>query len=120
MSNISLADLNAQIEALEAQRAQLQAEADKQRKEAMSSIVQELIETIASYGLTASELGLRVGKAEKAKPGRKSLGAKIAQSGKTHKGPNGQTWTEGARGRKPHWVDEELSKTASSADSVED
>jgi DNA-binding protein H-NS len=119
MSNTSLADLNAQIKELETQRAQLQAEAEKQRKEAMSFVIQELIETVATYGLTASELGLRVGKAEKAKPARKSLGAKIAQSGKTHKGPNGQTWTEGARGRKPHWVDEELSKTASSTDSAE-
>lgn len=120
MSNTSLADLNAQIEELEAQRAQLQAEADKQHKEAMSSVIQELIEKIATYGLTASELGLRVGKAEKVKSGRKSLGTKVMQSGKTHKGPNGQTWTEGARGRKPHWVDGELSKTANSSDSVED
>lgn len=112
MSTISLADLNAQIEQLEAQRAELQAKAEVQRKEAMSSIVEQLIEQITIYGITAKELGLQIGKAAKAKPGRKSLGAKIAHNGKTFTGPNGQTWTEGTRGRKPQWVSEEQSKIA--------
>lgn len=89
-----------------------------QRKEAMSSVVQEIIEKITTYGITARELGLPVGKAAITKPGRKSLGAKIAQNGKTFTGPNGQTWTEGTRGRKPRWVDEEQSKPAGS-DSAE-
>lgn len=118
MSTISLAELTAQIQQLESQRTQLQADAEKHRKEAMTSVVQELIEQIAAYNITPKELGLSVGKATKAKPGRKFLGARTAQSGKTHKGPNGQTWTEGTRGRKPHWVDE-LSKAAISADTVE-
>ena len=48
MSIVSLKDLNAQIQQLEAQRAQLQAEAEKQRNEAKASVVQELIEKIAA------------------------------------------------------------------------
>lgn len=100
MTIVSLEDLNAQIQQLEAQRAQLQAEAEKQRNEAKAGLVQKLIEKIEAYGITAKDLGLNVGKADKAKRGRKPLGAEIAKSGKTGKtytGPDGQTWSEGIR-----------------------
>ena len=110
MSIVSLEDLNAQIQQLEAQRAQLQAEAEKQRKEAMASVIQELIEKIAAYGITAKDLGLRVGKVGKAKRGRKPLGAQIAKAGKTYTGPDGQTWAEGTRGRKPAWLIQQLAE----------
>ena len=117
MSIVSLEDLNAQIQQLEAQRAQLQAEAEKQRKEAMASVIQELIEKIEAYGITAKDLGLSVGKADKAKRGRKPLGAQIAKSGKTGKtytGPDGQTWSEGTRGRKPAWLIQQLAEGGAS------
>jgi DNA-binding protein H-NS len=114
MSITSLEEINAQIQQLEAQRAQLQAEAEKQRKEAMSSVIQELIEKIDAYGITAKDLGLSIiGKADKAKRGRKPLSAQIAKSGKTGKtytGPDGQTWTEGTRGRKPAWLTQQLAE----------
>ena len=113
MSTVSLQDLTAQIQQLEAQRAHLQAEADKQRKEAAAAVVQELIEKIAAYGITAKDLGLSVGKAGKAaKPERvrKSVGAKVAGTGKTYTGPDGQTWTEGTRGRKPAWLTQQLAE----------
>ena len=113
MSIISHDDINAQIQQLEAQRAQLQAEAETQRKEAMASVIQELIEKIDAYGITAKDLGLRVGKAgEVAKPQRvrKPLGAKVAGTGKTFTGPNGQTWSEGTRGRKPAWLNQQLAE----------
>ena len=112
MSKISLQEINAQIQQLETQRAQLQSEAYKQRKEAMTSVVQELIEKIATYGITAKDLGFRPVKADTAKQARKSAGAKIKRSGKTYTGPEGQTWTEGTRGRKPAWLKEQLSETA--------
>lgn len=117
MSTISLEDLNAQIQRLEAQRAQLHAEAEKHRKEATASVVQELIEKIAAYGITAKDLGLSVGKVDKAKRGRKPLDAQIAKSGntgKTYTGPNGQTWNEGTRGRKPAWLTEQLAQGSGS------
>lgn len=117
MSTLSLAELTAQIQELESQRAQLQADAEKHRNEAMASVVHELIEQIASYGITAKELGLSAGKVSKTKPGRKALGARIAHSGKVHTGPNGQSWTEGTRGRKPHWVTEASSKTVNASSS---
>lgn len=111
MTVFSLEDLNVQIQQLEAQRAQLQAEADKQRKEAIASEVQQLIEMIAMYGITAKELGLteRAGKPkQRSKPQRPN----VANGGKTFTGPEGQTWTEGTRGRKPAWLVQQLSESA--------
>jgi DNA-binding protein H-NS len=115
MTVVSLEDITAQIQQLEAQRAQLQAEAEKQRKEAISSVIQELIEKIDAYGITAKDLGLRVGNGDKAaKPQRvrKPLGAKVAGTGKIFTGPDGQTWSEGTRGRKPAWLREQLADSA--------
>ena len=117
MSIVSLEDINAQIQQLEAQRLQLQAEAEKQRKEAMASVIQELIEKIDAYGITAKDLGLRVGKGDKAaklQRVRKPLGAKVAGTGKTFTGPEGQTWTEGTRGRKPAWLTQQLAEGGAS------
>jgi DNA-binding protein H-NS len=117
MSIVSLEDINAQIKQLEAQRLQLEAEAEKQRKEAMASVIQELIEKIETYGITAKDLGLRVGKAGgAAKPQRvrKPLGAKVAGTGKTFTGPDGQTFTEGQRGRKPAWLTQQLAEGGAS------
>jgi hypothetical protein len=85
------------------------------------AVVQELIERIALYGITAKDLGLIANKASKSKPGRKFLGAKIAQSGKsgksgkTHTGPEGQTYIEGTRGRKPAWLKEQEAQNADAA-----
>ena len=109
MSIKSLDDLNFQIKQLEEQRAQLVAEADKQRKEAIASEIDDLISKISAYGITAKELGLTTGTARKSKQLRKSQGAKPANGGKTYTGPQGQTWTEGARGRKPAWLVQQLS-----------
>jgi DNA-binding protein H-NS len=117
MTILSLEDINAQIRQLQAQRLQLQAEAEKQRKEAMASVIQELIEKIDAYGITAKDLGLRVGKGDKAdKPQRvrKPLGAKVAGTGKTITGPDGQTFTEGQRGRKPAWLTQQLAEGGAS------
>ena len=111
MSNTSLNDLNAQIEQLEAQRAQLLAEADKQRKETITSEIDELIKKIQTYGITAKELGLATGKAGKPKQTRKLQGPKPSNGGKTFTGPNGQAWTEGTRGRKPAWLVQQLSES---------
>jgi DNA-binding protein H-NS len=118
MSTLSLQALQEQIQQLEAQRAQLQADAEKHRNDSKVAVVQELIERIALYGITAKDLGLIANKASKSKPGRKSLGAKIAQSGKsgkTHTGPEGQTYIEGTRGRKPAWLKEQEAQNADSA-----
>ena len=112
ISNTSLDDLNAQIQQLEAQRAQLLAEADKQRKGTIASEIDELIKKIQTYGITAKELGLTTGKVGKLKQARRSQGSKPSNGGKTYTGPDGQTWTEGTRRRKPAWLVQQLSASA--------
>jgi DNA-binding protein H-NS len=116
MSEISLKDINAEIQKLEVQRNHLLVEADRKRKEAMAFVVEELIEKIRAYGITPKDLGLSVGKPGKAKPGRKALGAKVVGTGKTYTGPDGQTWSEGTRGRKPAWLNQQLAEGGSSND----
>lgn len=44
MSTLLLAELTVKIQKLESQRAQLQEDAEKHRKDAMTSVVQKLIE----------------------------------------------------------------------------
>jgi DNA-binding protein H-NS len=112
MSINSIDDLNSQIKQLEEQRAQLIAEADKQRKETIATEIDDLIKKIHVYGITTKELGLTTGKAGKPKQARKSQGSKRANGGKTYTGPEGQTWTEGTRGRKPAWLVQQLSESA--------
>lgn len=107
MSNLSLAEINAQIKAHEEQLAQLKASAEAQRKEELASVIQTLREKIAEYGISAKELGLGAGKA---KPGRRATLAESIAKGAQYKGPNGETWTSGTRGRKPRWLSEELAK----------
>ena len=111
MTVFSLEDLNAQIQQMQAHLAQLHVEADKQHREAVASEVQHLIEKIAIYGITAKELGL-TGRAGKSKKGSKPQRSKVANGGKTYTGPEGQTWTEGTRGRKPAWLVQQLSESA--------
>lgn len=72
-----------------------------------------MFEKIQTCGITAKNLGLRVGKVGKAvKPQRvrKPLGAKVAGTGKTDTGPDGQTWSEGTRGHKPACLNQQLAK----------
>lgn len=82
MSSTSLEGLNGQIQQLEAQLVQLQAEAEKQRKEAIGSEVQQLIEKIAMYGITAKELGL-TGKSGASSQGSKPQSPSVANGVKT-------------------------------------
>jgi DNA-binding protein H-NS len=92
----SLAQLNKQIAALQAQ-----AEAIKKKEAA--GVIARIKEAIAHYGLNAADLGL-AGKAPKAakavkaaKPGRK----KAAKAGVVKYRDGANTWT--GHGRRPQW-----------------
>lgn len=105
MATSSLTDIQAQIRAHEEQLAQLKATAAELRAEEIGAVVQDLRLKIAEYGISAKELGLT----GKAAP---SLARRVAAaaSGPTYRGPNGETWIGGTRGRKPRWLAEELAK----------
>lgn len=105
MATLSLAEIEAQIKEREEQVEQLKVAAAKQRAEELSVVVQDLRRKIGEYGISAKELGFT----SKAAP---SLARRIAAAatGPTYRGPNGQTWVGGTRGRKPRWLTEELAK----------
>jgi len=104
MATLSLADIEAQIKEREEQIAQLRAAAAKQREEEIGVVLQDLRRKIAEYGLSAKELGL-TGKS--VSPRRRGA---AAPTGPVYRGPNGETWVGGTRGRKPSWLSEALAQ----------
>jgi DNA-binding protein H-NS len=92
----TLAEIRAQLEALKQQEAQLLA----QERE---PIIAQIKEQIASYNITAAELGFTL-----------SMGQRIARSAKKSteeaviKYRDGDNTWSGGRGRKPKWVTEKI------------
>jgi len=113
MGTLSLAEIAAQIKEHEDQIARLRATAAKQREEEIGALVKELRRQIAEYGISAKELGL-TGKS--AGPNRRATTARAAAKGPVVRGPNGQTWVSGSRGRKPQWLTDELAKGKSQSE----
>lgn len=109
MATSSLTDIQAQIRAHEEQLAQLKATAVKLRAEEISAVVQDLQRKIAEYGISPKELGLS---------GKISLRRRAAAvaSGPIYRGPGGETWVGGTRGRKPRWLSEGLAQGKTLAD----
>jgi DNA-binding protein H-NS len=99
----SLAQLNKQIAALQAQ-------AEAVKKKEAAGVIARIKEAIAHYGLSAADLGL-TGKAPKAakaakavkapKPGRKPGRKKAAKTGVIKYRDGTNTWT--GHGRRPQW-----------------
>jgi DNA-binding protein H-NS len=95
-------DLIQQAADLRAQAAVLEAQAAEQKNAARAGVISQLKATIAEYGLSAADLGLKTGKAGRiAKEGRShpSAGKKVAPKYTDGKGNN---WT--GRGVKPRWL----------------
>jgi DNA-binding protein H-NS len=105
----SYAQMIAQIEELKKQ-------AEKTRKEELSTVIKTIKKQIADYGITAEDLGLSSAAAKRgrkpgrpvkavAKPGRKPR-AKRANAGvkvpPKYRDDAGNTWT--GRGKQPKWV----------------
>jgi len=104
-SGPTLAALNAQIAALQAQ-------ANALRKNEMAEVIAKAKDAILHYGLTAADLGLskaagQLGKSSAAVGGkpaqrrRKSTPAKPAAKAVKFKDDQGQTW--GGIGKRPDW-----------------
>lgn len=92
----TLAEIRAQMEALKQQEAELLA---KER----DPIIAQMKENIATYNISAAELGFTL-----------SMGQKIAKASKKTSGEavvmyrDGENTWSGGRGRKPKWVAEKL------------
>ena len=104
-SGPTLAALNAQIAALQAQ-------ADSLRKKEVAEVVVKIKDAIAHYGLTAADLGLAAGARKNAKLSaaggdklaskqRKKAGPKPSAKTVKFKDENGNTW--GGMGKRPAW-----------------
>ena len=104
-SGPTLAGLNAQIAALQAQ-------ADVLRKKEVAEVIAKVKDAIAHYGLTAADLGFgkvagRAGKSPAAVGGkparkrRKSAAAKPSAKAVKFKDDQGHTW--GGMGKRPDW-----------------
>ena len=101
-SGLTLASLNAQIAALQAQ-------ADALRKKEVAEVIAKVRDAIVHYGLTAADLGFgkAVGKSpasvgvKPVKKGRKNGAAKPTTKPVKFKDDQGHTW--GGMGKRPDW-----------------
>lgn len=101
----TLREINAQIAALQAQ-------AEAVRKSEVAAVIAKIKEAIATYGLSASELGLGPSTRSSAKPGAagggktgsvagKRTGIKPAARAVKFRDAQGNTW--GGMGKRPAW-----------------
>ena len=67
---------------------------------------------MAQYSISARDLGLQGRGRPPGKGARRASARARPADAVTHHGPNGQTWTSGSRGRKPHWLAEQIAKSA--------
>jgi DNA-binding protein H-NS len=86
-------------QSVRAQIAKLEQEAEALRRQELKSVIAQVREVIAQYGLTAADLGLAGGRrvVRTGKPSRAAAGAAKYRDPKS-----GQTWT--GRGRPPAWI----------------
>lgn len=86
----SLDEINAAI-------AELQAKAAEVRQQERAAAIERCNFFIQEFNIAMSELKFSEAKAKKPRAAK-------APKAATHKGPNGELWTESPRGRKPNWV----------------
>lgn len=88
-------------QAVRAQIAKLEREAEELRRQELKTIIAQVRQAIADYGLTAADLGL-AGRGRKS-AGRKAPAAPRGAGPAKYRDPKtGQTWT--GRGRPPAWI----------------
>ena len=104
--------IGASLQAINAQIAALQAQADAIRKREVGDVVAKIKDAIAHYGLTAADLGLEVKTPQRrayksSKPGRKprreAEGKAAHRSARPAKYTDGQGRTWGGMGKRPDW-----------------
>jgi DNA-binding protein H-NS len=100
------------LEALKAQIAKLQAQAEALRSKEVAGVVARIREAIVQYGLTAADLGLGSTKAKTpkgaavgARPKAEATGKKPARTIKFTDG-QGKTWS--GIGKRPNWFKDAL------------
>lgn len=92
-------------QAVRAEIAKLEKQAEELRRNELKTIIAQVRQVVADYGLTAADIGLAGGRA--GKPGRVARKAPVrasrsAGAAKYRDPKTGQTWT--GRGRPPAWI----------------
>ena len=80
----------------------LKAQTEEVRQQARAAAIERCNFFIQEFDLAACEMKFSEAKAKAKKP-RKAKEAKEAKA-PTHRGPNGELWTESNQGRKPNWI----------------
>ncbi|MES2533819.1 MAG: H-NS histone family protein [Pseudomonadota bacterium] len=119
MSTTVLAGIQAKIAELEAEAQKLRTEAAAERQKEIAVAVEEILSKMAEYGLSAKDLGLSTGGGKIKRAGAvKAAKTPSTASGPLYRGPNGETWTGGSRGRKPQWLTKALAEGKQLSDLV--
>lgn len=108
------------LQAINAQIAALQAQADALRKKEVSGVVAKIKDAIAHYGLTIADLGLGkpVNKPAKVPKTAKKIrkGPALGKSGRAPKYQDDQGHTWGGMGKRPDWFKAALASGKSAED----
>jgi DNA-binding protein H-NS len=110
INGLIMNDLIKQAADLRAQAAALEAQAEQQKSAARQGVLAQVKAVIAEHGFSATDLGLKAGKAGRPlKAGRShpSAGKKVTVK---FKDAQGNTWT--GRGVKPRWLSSALQNGA--------
>lgn len=95
---------------IQRQISQLQAEAEKLRRQEMGEVIARIRTAIEHYGITAADLGLGgAPKARRAAPKARKAGAKAAAkpaAAVMYRDEAGNTWV--GRGKRPQWLRDAL------------
>lgn len=92
-------------QAVRAEIAKLEKQAEELRRNELKTIIAQVRQVVADYGLTAADIGLAGGRAGKAgRAARKApvRASRSAGAAKYRDPKTGQTWT--GRGRPPAWI----------------
>lgn len=86
---------------LKAQAEKLMQQAEEMRTAERADALKDVQQKIATYDLSAQELGFAFGPSRKSAGAKRSAGTRPAVAAK-FKGPNGESWS--GRGRQPKWI----------------
>ena len=89
-------------QAVRAEIAKLEKQAEELRRQELRTIIAQVRQVIADYGLTAADLGLAGGRARAWRARRRAGPAAAAGVAKYRDPKSGQTWT--GHGRPPAWI----------------
>lgn len=97
-------------QAVRAEIAKLEKQAEELRRQELRTIIAQVRQVVADYGLTAADIGLAGGRARTVARKAPARASRSAGAAKYRDPKSGQTWT--GRGRPPAWIAEAKNRDA--------